>query len=107
MGIVLAAPFLLVLIAFTLSNTQDVAVGIWPLDYGVQEPLSLVVLAGMAVAFLLGGLLVWGSAVGQRRRARRAEADVRMLKEQVSALKDRLARPVQAAPAATALPPPG
>lgn len=107
MALILAAPFLLVLIVFTLSNTQEVAVGFWPLDYGVQVPLSFAVLAGMALAFFVGGLLVWGSAIGQRRRARRAEADVRLLREQVAGLKDRLAQPVAQRSLAAALPPPG
>jgi uncharacterized integral membrane protein len=112
MGVILALPFLVVLVIFALSNRQTVDVGFWPLDYGVEAPLSVAVLVGMALAFVFGGLLVWGAAIGQRRRARRAEADVRMLREQVAGLKDRLARPVAQSSGAqssmaAALPPPG
>jgi hypothetical protein len=45
----------------------------------------------MAIAFLFGALLVWMSALGQRRRARRAEHTARALEEQVRELKARLA----------------
>jgi len=51
------------------------------------------VLAGMAIAFLVGGLLVWISELGQRRRARHAEQTVRLLEAQVQDLKARLAPP--------------
>ena len=66
----------------------------------LEMPLSVAVLVGMAVAFLLGALLVWVSELGQRRRARRAEHTVRLLEEQVQELKARLA------PKPAMLPPP-
>jgi uncharacterized integral membrane protein len=80
----------LLLVLFALSNTGPVRLGIWPTDYAVQLPLSLAVLGGMAIAFLAGGLLVWFSALAQRRRARHAEQAVRLLEAQVQELKTRL-----------------
>jgi len=53
----------------------------------------------MAVAFLAGGMLVWVSELGQRRRARRAEHAMRLLEAQVQELKSRL--PPQALPSST------
>jgi hypothetical protein len=44
----------------------------------------------MAIAFLLGGAVVWLSELAQRRRARRAEYTVRLLETQVQELKARL-----------------
>jgi len=41
----------------------------------------------MAIAFLLGALVVWTSELGQRRRARRAEHTVRLLEAQVQQLR--------------------
>ena len=87
MRILIAIPFLLILVLFALSNTAPVRLGIWPTDFSVQIPLSVAILAGMAIAFLIGGLLVWISALGQRRRARRAEMTVRLLEAQVQELK--------------------
>ena len=61
------------LVLFALSNTEMVRLGIWPTDYALDMHLSLAILSAMAIAFLLGALVVWLSELGQRRRARRAE----------------------------------
>jgi len=92
--LIVGLPLLLLLVLFALSNVEPVRLGIWPTDYTLQTPLSVAVLAGAAVAFLLGGLLVWLNELGQRRRARRAEEHVRMLEERVEELKARLVRPL-------------
>lgn len=99
MRILIAIPFLLILVLFALSNTAPIRLGIWPTDFSVQLPLSVAILGGMAVAFLIGGLLVWFSALGQRRRARRAEMTVRLLEAQMQELKARV--PALAAPPPT------
>jgi uncharacterized integral membrane protein len=96
----LLLPLALLLVLFALSNAAPVQLGLWPTDFSLRLPLSIAMLLAMAAAFLLGGLFVWLSALGQRRRARRAEAQVRALDAQVSDLKARLM------PAGSALPPP-
>lgn len=98
------APLLFILVLFALSNPQPVRLGLWPTDLTVDIPLSITVLLAMAVAFVLGALLLWLSAVGARLRARRAEHAVRMLEAQVKELKGRVS-PVHSG-AVTALPPP-
>ena len=90
MRLLILAPFLLLLVAFALSNTAPAQVGLWPTGWSLQAPLSLIILAAMAVAFLLGGVLVWVAELGQRRRARRAERAIRMLEAQVQDLKTRM-----------------
>ncbi len=92
--------FLLVLVVFALSNPAPVHLGIWPTDLVLVAPMSLTILVGMGVAFFVGALFVWFSAMGQRRRARRAEARVRALDAEVAALRARLSD------AAISLPPP-
>src|SRR3979490_1618604 len=79
------------LVLFALSNTEVVRLGMWPTDYGIDVPLSLAILVAMAIAFLLGALVVWMSALAQRRRARRAERTVRLLEAQIEALQARTA----------------
>lgn len=101
---VIFAPILFLLVLFALSNPQPVRLGLWPTDVSVDIPLSITVLLAMAVAFLLGALLLWLSAMGARLRARRAEHAVRMLESQVAELRTRLS--VATPPAGTALPPP-
>jgi uncharacterized integral membrane protein len=91
MRLIIAIPLLIILVVFALSNTAPVQVGFWPTGLALAVPLSVAVLVGMAIAFLLGGLVVWVNELGQRRRARRAEHLARLLEEQVQELKARLA----------------
>ena len=86
------------LVLFALSNTQIVRLGLWPLDYGLELHLSLAILGAMAIAFLLGALVVWLSALAQRRRARRAENLVRLLEAQIEDLKARVVPPLSLPP---------
>lgn len=103
MRLLVTVPLLLLLVLFALSNTEPVPIRLWPTDMAAEVPLSLAVLGGMGAAFLVGALLVWFSALSQRSRARRAEAQVRILDEQLAELKARLA---SANPTAPSLPPP-
>jgi uncharacterized integral membrane protein len=86
------------LVVFALSNTELVRLGLWPLDYSLEVHLSVAILGAMAIAFFLGALVVWISALSQRRRARRAENLVRLLEAQVEDLKTRIAAPLSLPP---------
>jgi lipopolysaccharide assembly protein A len=77
------------LVLFALSNTETVRLFLWPTDYDLDVPLSLAILAAMAIAFVLGALVVWLSVLRQRSRARRAERTARVLQEEVNTLKAR------------------
>lgn len=99
LALILALPFLLLIVLFALSNKQTVQLTLWPTDFQLDMPLSLAALGLAFVFFLAGALMAWGGAVAARSRARRAEATVRQLRGQVEALQ---ARPVMAG-----LPPPG
>jgi putative membrane protein len=48
LGLIFAAPFLLVLIVFALSNRSTVQIGMWPTDLSLVVPLSLAVLGAGA-----------------------------------------------------------
>jgi putative membrane protein len=87
------------LVLFALSNAEMVRLGLWPTDYGIDVHLSLAILVAMAIAFLLGALVVWFSELSQRRRARRAERTVRLLEAQIEALRGRTASPMSLPPA--------
>ena len=93
MRALIAAPFLLLLVLFVLSNSQPVRLGLWPTDLSIAPPLSITVLVAMAAAFLLGAVMLWIDALAARRRARRAEYAQRLLEAQLQELKARLAGP--------------
>jgi uncharacterized integral membrane protein len=88
------------LVLFALSNTEVVRLGLWPTDYGIDVHLSIAILAGMAIAFLLGAFVVWISELGQRRRARRAERTIRLLEAQIVELQARVVPSMSLPPAA-------
>ena len=88
------------LVLFALSNTEIVRLGLWPTDYGIDVHLSLAILVAMALAFVLGALVVWFAELAQRQRARRAERAVRMLEAQVEDLKARVPMPMSLPPVA-------
>ena len=98
MRLLIAAPFLVLLVLFALTNRAVVSLGLWPTGLHLEAPLSLVVLGAAGVAFLAGAVVVWVNELAQRRRARRAEAMVRRLEEEVEILRARLAAPRSAAP---------
>ena len=88
------------LVLFALSNTEMVRLGIWPTDYAIDVHLSLAILVAMAIAFVLGAVVVWFAELAQRRRARKAERTVRLLEAQVEDLKGRITPPLALPPAA-------
>jgi len=90
--LLLISPLLLLVVLFALSNTESVRVGLWPTGLLLEAPLSLVVLAAMALAFVLGALTTWVVGVGARMRARRAEQAAEALRAEIQALSGRLAR---------------
>ncbi len=87
LGLIFAAPFLVLLVVFALSNRGTVQLGLWPTDLALVTPLSLAVLGAGAVFFVLGALVVGVGSLGQRRRARRAESQVRTLEREVQTLR--------------------
>ncbi len=88
------------LVLFALSNTEVVRLGLWPTDYAIDVHISLAILIAMAIAFLLGAMVVWVSELGQRRRARQAERTVRLLEAQIQDLKARTGTMMSLPPAA-------
>jgi uncharacterized integral membrane protein len=90
----LLAPFLIVLVAFALSNPQPVSLALWPTDVTLEAPLSIATLVIAGVFFLLGALIVWLPGLATRRRARRAEKKARKLAAEIAARDKAAAAPV-------------
>ena len=91
--LLILAPLVLLLVLFALSNTAALRLGLWPTDFVVELPASVVILGAMAAAFLAGAFVVWLSELGRRRRARQADQSVKLLEDQVKALKAQLSPP--------------
>ncbi len=91
---IVAAIVVVLIVIFALSNKQRVVLGFWPTGYTWETPLSVAVLIVAAVFFIGGALLGSSGAMAARRRARRAEARLRVIEAQRP--------PVAVSPAATA-----
>jgi uncharacterized integral membrane protein len=98
MRLLIAVPFLVILVIFVLSNRASVSIGFWPSDVRWDMPLSVALLITAAVALIVGAAMVWISELHQRRRARHAEARVRRLEEQMQELQARLQTPIAPPP---------
>ncbi len=82
--LILMLPFLIVLVAFVLYNQTPGTVELPSVAW--QTSVGVIALISAGIFFVLGALLVWFSELGQRRRARRAEQQIRTLETQVADL---------------------
>jgi uncharacterized integral membrane protein len=81
----LLIPFLIVLVAFALSNPQNVQLALWPTDLSLEAPLSIAILVAAGMFFFLGALFVWFGTIAARTRARRAERRAASLEAELRA----------------------
>lgn len=90
----LLLPLLVLLVLFGLSNRQEVALNLWPLDLAWAAPLSVAVLVIAALAFLSGALVAWMTGVPERRESRRTRAAAGLLEAEMAELRGQMARDV-------------
>ncbi|NHN90293.1 lipopolysaccharide assembly protein LapA domain-containing protein [Acetobacter conturbans] len=75
--LIILVPFLLALILFAASNQESSQM--WFLTYSWSSSVGVLALLIAFGGLLLGAFGVWVSELGQRRRARKAEARVKEL----------------------------
>lgn len=64
-----AVPLALLTVLFAVDNRQPVTVGLWPLPWSVDMPLSLAVLGALAVGLVAGIAAGWASRLCRRRHS--------------------------------------
>lgn len=74
-------PYVIVLVLFTASN--QTAENISLLNYQWQSSIGIVALETGFISFCIGSLSIWFSELKQRRRARRAEQELRKVKKEL------------------------
>ncbi len=99
-------PFAALVISFAVSNLESVTVRLQPFPFALETPLYLLVLLGALASFFVGAAVVWPSAVGARRRARRAAEQSARAEAEVGDLKQKLAAAEARAEAASTPPAP-
>ena len=90
--LIILLPFLILLVVFVLLNQTGSAMEL-PY-YSWQSSTGVIALITAVLFFLLGALMLWFAELRQRRRARRAEQQVRGLEAQIAELRVQLAQSV-------------
>jgi uncharacterized integral membrane protein len=113
---IIVVPLVVVIVAFAVANRQAVTVSFDPFSsvspaYAATVPLFALIFALLILGVLIGGIAAWLRQGKWRRSARRLDADVRALHDQLDALRGRLGGAEQAADrspgaAPPAIPPP-
>jgi len=111
---VVVIPLVVIIVAFAVANRQAVTVSFDPLSsanpaYAATVPLFVLIFVVLILGVLVGGCAAWLRQGKWRRAARRLDADVHALRDDVAALRRTAAAapPVQPEPAAPlAIPPP-
>lgn len=89
----LAALLLIIAITFTVSNTQLIKMGIWPIEQKLALPAFAWVIASMIVGFILGIIAILFTGRKKRiqlqilkRQAEQKSKDIEAIKEEVESL---------------------
>ncbi|HZP70163.1 MAG TPA: lipopolysaccharide assembly protein LapA domain-containing protein [Pseudolabrys sp.] len=111
---VILLPLAAAIIVFAVANRQPVTVSFDPFStqspaYAVTLPLFVLVVLLIILGVLIGGTVAWIGQARWRRTARRLDADVRALHQELDFIRQRFAAEAPRAPdpaAYTAISPP-
>ncbi len=101
-------PLAIIIVAFAVANRQIVTVSFDPTSstnpaYSAPMPLFVLIFIVLIVGVIVGGVAAWARQSPWRRSARKLEADVRELHEELAAFRRHFNAvsppPAQAAPA--------
>ncbi|HEX9074028.1 MAG TPA: LapA family protein [Pseudolabrys sp.] len=111
----IVVPLAVILIAFAVANRQSVTVSFDPFSstspaYAATLPLFALIFALLILGVLIGGAAAWIGQTKWRRTARKLDSEVRVLHQELDAIRRRFAAEPPAAarePAPyTVIPPP-
>src|SRR5262245_17149587 len=93
---VILVPLAVVIIIFAVANRQTVTVSFDPFStaspaYAVTLPLFVLIAIMIILGVLIGGTVAWVGQARWRRAARRLDADVRALHQELDAIRRRFA----------------
>jgi uncharacterized integral membrane protein len=110
---VIVVPLAVILIAFAVANRQIVQVSFDPFSstnpaYAASLPLFVLIFILLILGVIVGGVAAWVRQSPWRRTARKLDADVRALHEELEAIRRQFGArpPAQAEPASLPVIPP-
>jgi uncharacterized integral membrane protein len=89
-------PLAVIIVAFAVANRQAITISFDPFSsanpaYAATLPLFVVLFAAMILGVIVGGIAAWFGQAKWRRTARRLDADMRLLHQELDALRARSA----------------
>jgi uncharacterized integral membrane protein len=107
----IVVPLAVIIIAFAVANRQAVTVSFDPFTavspaYAATLPLFAVIFAGLIVGVLIGGIAAWIRQSKWRRTARKLDADLRALRQEMDVMSARETYRGHPQPGAEPPPPP-
>jgi uncharacterized integral membrane protein len=92
--VIVVVPLVVVIVAFAVANRQTVTVSFDPLSsvapaYAATVPLFILIFAVLILGVLIGGFAAWIRQNKWRRTARRLDADMRALHDELEAQRRR------------------
>ena len=97
---IITLPITVVVVVFSIANSHEIAIDLWPFEASLALPLFVLVLVSLLVGFLVGACVMWITAGKTRSRARAAAHKASDLEREVASLK----RQQAGAPAKTSVP---
>jgi uncharacterized integral membrane protein len=93
---VIVIPLAIVIVAFAVANRQVVTVSFDPFSsaspaYAASLPLFVLIFVLVILGVIIGGVAAWLRQASWRRTARRLDADVRTLHQELEAMRRRAA----------------
>jgi uncharacterized integral membrane protein len=91
---IIVVPLAIVIVAFAVANRQVVTVSFDPFSsanpaYAASLPLFVLIFALVILGVVIGGVAAWLRQATWRRTARRLDADVRTLHQELEAMRRR------------------
>jgi uncharacterized integral membrane protein len=101
--LVIVVPLAVVIVAFAVANRQSVTVSFDPFSsanpaYAATLPLFVLIFVLVILGVIVGGVAAWLRQSHWRRTARRLDADVRALHQELDSMRRRQAAEQMAAP---------
>jgi len=93
---IIVVPLAIVIVAFAVANRQVVTVSFDPFSsanpaYAASLPLFVLIFVLVILGVIIGGVAAWLRQATWRRTARRLDADVRALHQELEAMRRRAA----------------
>ena len=103
---VIVVPLAVVIIAFAVANRELVMVSFDPFTnvnpaYAATLPLFILIFVLVILGVIVGGIAAWLGQAHWRRAARQGDAENRLLRQELGALRNRFAADAPPAPPAT------